>query len=107
VNIGTGPVTAGQGGLNNSRKARLTCELVTNAYRNTVTDAYVPMGWEALLAYLDHFGLPSGSFDLAVDRDGEFHWLELNPNGQWGWLEENTGLEMSAAFADLLAQGER
>ncbi|GGV56068.1 ATP-grasp ribosomal peptide maturase [Streptomyces griseoloalbus] len=60
----------------------------------------------ALLAYLDHLGLVSGSFDLALDRDGEPHWLELNPNGQWGWLEEKTGLEMSAAFADLLAGGE-
>jgi hypothetical protein len=61
---------------------------------------------KALLSYLDHLGLVSGSFDLAVDRDGEHHWLELNPNGQWGWLEEKTGLEMSAAFADLLAGGE-
>jgi ATP-grasp ribosomal peptide maturase len=58
-----------------------------------------------LRAYLDHFGLASGSFDLAVDRNGAFHWLELNPNGQWGWLEETTGLELAAAFADLLEQG--
>ncbi|WP_435210718.1 ATP-grasp ribosomal peptide maturase [Streptomyces sp. bgisy034] len=55
---------------------------------------------------LDHFGLVSGSFDLALDGDGDFHWLELNPNGQWGWLEEQTGLEMSAAIASLLIQGE-
>lgn len=61
---------------------------------------------KALHAVLHHFGLASGSFDLAVDGDGEFHWLELNPNGQWGWLEEKTGLEMSAAIADLLIQGE-
>lgn len=60
---------------------------------------------KTLLAYLAHLGLVSGSFDLAVDRDGEPHWLELNPNGQWGWLEEKTGLEMSGAFADLLAAG--
>jgi ATP-grasp ribosomal peptide maturase len=60
----------------------------------------------ALCAYLDHYGLSSGSFDLAVDRSGEPHWLELNPNGQWGWLEERTGLEMAAAFADLLIEGE-
>ncbi|WP_413809158.1 ATP-grasp ribosomal peptide maturase [Streptomyces sp. OE57] len=60
----------------------------------------------ALLACLDHFGLLSGSFDLALDRDGEPHWLELNSNGQWGWLEEKTGLPMAAAFADLLAQGD-
>ncbi|MGM9381257.1 ATP-grasp ribosomal peptide maturase [Streptomyces antibioticus] len=61
---------------------------------------------EALHSVLDHFGLASGSFDLALDGDGGFHWLELNPNGQWGWLEERTGLGMSAAIADLLIQGE-
>ena len=61
---------------------------------------------KVLLAFLDHFGLVSGSFDLALDGKGDFHWLELNPNGQWGWLEEKTGLEMSAAIADLLIQGE-
>lgn len=58
-----------------------------------------------LRAYLGHFGLVSGTFDLALDRDGESHWLELNPNGQWGWLETETGLPMSAAFAELLASG--
>lgn len=61
---------------------------------------------KALLACLEHFGLVSGSFDLAVDRAGHYWWLELNPNGQWGWLEENTGLALSAAFADVLTQGE-
>ncbi|MFB7176898.1 ATP-grasp ribosomal peptide maturase [Streptomyces sp. NPDC056257] len=61
---------------------------------------------KALLAFLDTFGLASGSFDLAVDHAGTYWFLELNPNGQWGWLEEHTGLPMAAAFADLLAQGE-
>ncbi|MET9882586.1 ATP-grasp ribosomal peptide maturase [Streptomyces sp. NPDC006430] len=60
----------------------------------------------ALLAFLDAFGLASGSFDLAVDRAGKCWLLELNPNGQWGWLEEHTGLPMAAAFADLLTRGE-
>ncbi|MDT0343089.1 ATP-grasp ribosomal peptide maturase [Streptomyces litchfieldiae] len=60
---------------------------------------------KALLTYLERLGLVSGSFDLAVDRAGNHWWLELNPNGQWGWLETETGLKMSAAFADLLSQG--
>lgn len=60
----------------------------------------------ALLAFLDAFGLASGSFDLAVDRAGTYWLLELNPNGQWGWLEARIGLPMAAAFADLLTQGE-
>jgi ATP-grasp ribosomal peptide maturase len=61
---------------------------------------------EALHAYLGRLKLVSGSFDLAVDRAGDYWWLELNPNGQWGWLETETGLPMSAAFADLLIQGD-
>ncbi|AYG81933.1 hypothetical protein DWB77_04100 [Streptomyces hundungensis] len=60
----------------------------------------------ALHAYLHRMELASGSFDLAVDRAGDYWWLELNPNGQWGWLETETGLPMSAAFADLLTQGD-
>ncbi|MFI9241492.1 ATP-grasp ribosomal peptide maturase [Streptomyces sp. NPDC053086] len=62
---------------------------------------------KALHAYLDRLELVSGSFDLAVDRAGVYWWLELNPNGQWGWLEKEIGLPMSAAFADLLVQGDR
>ncbi|MFZ3547687.1 ATP-grasp ribosomal peptide maturase [Streptomyces sp. 4.24] len=58
---------------------------------------------KSLLTYLDRCGLVSGSFDLAVSGDGDLWWLELNPNGQWGWLEPHTGLDMSAAFAALLA----
>ncbi len=61
---------------------------------------------KALHAYLDRLELVSGSFDLAVDRAGDHWWLELNPNGQWGWLETETGLPMSAAFADLLIRGD-
>ncbi|MER8101656.1 ATP-grasp ribosomal peptide maturase [Kitasatospora sp. NPDC094016] len=59
-----------------------------------------------LHAFVAYVGLVSGSFDLAVDRAGEYWWLELNPNGQWAWLEGATGLEMAAAFADLLTRGE-
>ncbi|MFE2932560.1 ATP-grasp ribosomal peptide maturase [Streptomyces sp. NPDC059278] len=61
---------------------------------------------KGLHAYLNRLDLASGSFDLAVDRAGNYWWLELNPNGQWGWLETETGLPMSTAFADLLVQGD-
>lgn len=59
----------------------------------------------ALVEYLEDFHLTSGIFDIAVDRAGDHHWLELNPNGQWGWLEDETGLPLAAAFAEFLAQG--
>jgi ATP-grasp ribosomal peptide maturase len=59
----------------------------------------------ALIACLEHFRLASGSFDLAIDPAGDIHWLELNPNGQWGWLEDETELDLTSAFVDLLTQG--
>lgn len=55
-----------------------------------------------LLAYLHRFGLHFGCFDFAVDHRGTPYFLECNPNGQWAWLEEPTGLPMTAAFADAL-----
>ncbi|MEZ0095338.1 ATP-grasp ribosomal peptide maturase [Streptacidiphilus sp. EB129] len=61
-----------------------------------------PSVTEALNAYLAHFGLVFGAFDFAVDRQGQWWFLECNPSGQWAWLEPETGLPMVAAMADLL-----
>lgn len=33
--------------------------------------------------------------------------FECNPAGQYGWLEEALGLPITAALADLLANGAR
>jgi ATP-grasp ribosomal peptide maturase len=52
--------------------------------------------------YLDYFGLASGCFDFAVSGDGGPVFLECNPNGQWAWLEAETGLPIAAGFAELL-----
>ncbi|MFD4608909.1 MvdC/MvdD family ATP grasp protein [Streptomyces sp. NPDC058440] len=57
---------------------------------------------EALRAYLDHFRLVFGAFDFAVDRQGQWWFLECNPSGQWAWLEPETRLPMVVAMADLL-----
>ena len=36
--------------------------------------------------------------------DGEFVFLELNPNGQWLWLEYELGMPLVATMADLLTK---
>ncbi|MFE6384785.1 ATP-grasp ribosomal peptide maturase [Nocardiopsis dassonvillei] len=59
----------------------------------------------SLHAYLSRLGLVFGAFDFAVDHEGVWWFLECNPSGQWAWLEEETGLPMVAALADLLTQG--
>lgn len=40
-----------------------------------------------------------GSFDLIVDPDGGFWFLECNPDGQWGWMENEENLEISEMLA--------
>lgn len=56
----------------------------------------------AALAYLEYFDCAYGAFDLVVDPDGEWVFLECNPGGQYGWIEDATGYGITAAIADLL-----
>jgi len=48
------------------------------------------------------FELNFASLDMIVTPDGEYVFLELNPNGQWLWLEHELGLPLVATMADLL-----
>jgi glutathione synthase/RimK-type ligase-like ATP-grasp enzyme len=48
------------------------------------------------------FEINFASIDLIVTPEGEFVFLDLNPNGQWLWLEEELGLPLVASMADLL-----
>ncbi|TDD94355.1 ATP-grasp ribosomal peptide maturase [Actinomadura rubrisoli] len=58
-----------------------------------------------MISYLRNFGLAFGCFDFGLTERGEPVFFECNPNGQWGWLEEQTGAPITAAFADLLKGG--
>lgn len=56
----------------------------------------------ALRAYLKRCDLAFGAFDLIVTPDNEYVFLELNPNGQWYWVELSTGAPMAEAMTALL-----
>jgi hypothetical protein len=53
---------------------------------------------------MNSFGINFASIDLIVTPSGEFVFLDLNPNGQWLWLEVELGLPLVAAMADLLTK---
>ncbi len=64
----------------------------------------LPDGIEELcLRYLQDMGLGFGAFDLVERPNGEVVFLECNPNGQYGWLEDDLGLPISQAIARELA----
>jgi hypothetical protein len=47
------------------------------------------------------YSLLFGAIDLARTEHG-YVFFEINPNGQWAWLEERTELPLRARLADLL-----
>ncbi len=59
----------------------------------------------ATMAYMTGAGLAFGAFDFVATPDHEWVALECNPEGQWGWIEEKTGLPIADAIARLLLKG--
>ncbi|MEK7497576.1 MAG: MvdC/MvdD family ATP grasp protein [Patescibacteria group bacterium] len=59
---------------------------------------------EKCLALLEKFNLNFGTIDMVLTPKNEYVFLELNPNGQWLWLEHLTGLPISEAIANLLSE---
>ncbi|MGI5155472.1 ATP-grasp domain-containing protein [Microbispora sp. CA-102843] len=57
---------------------------------------------ESLRAILRRLNLTMGIFDLKLTDEGEYVWLELNPQGQWLFVEGMTGLPLIEAFAGFL-----
>lgn len=53
-------------------------------------------------SFLQEMHLNFGCFDFIVTPQGEFVFLECNPNGQWLWLEQETGMPISQAIAECL-----
>ncbi len=49
-------------------------------------------------------GLAFGALDFVVDAEGRHFFLELNPNGEWGWLQRS-GLPVAEAIVDELLNG--
>lgn len=47
-------------------------------------------------------GLRYGAIDLVLGQDGHHWFLEINPNGQWGWIEVRTGQPIAAAIVSEL-----
>ncbi|MDV4027574.1 hypothetical protein CMT46_03755 [Elizabethkingia anophelis] len=46
--------------------------------------------------------LKFGAIDIIKDKKGNFVFLEINPNGQWVWIENETGLKISEALIEEL-----
>jgi glutathione synthase/RimK-type ligase-like ATP-grasp enzyme len=52
----------------------------------------------ALLRLCASLHLRFAAIDLVIDHGGRHWFLELNPNGQWAWLEEAAGVQVTEAL---------
>ena len=59
-----------------------------------------------LLSLTELLELSFGAYDLIESPEGDFVFLEVNPNGQWVWLQQLTGVPIREALIDLLAKGQ-
>jgi MvdD family ATP-grasp ribosomal peptide maturase len=59
---------------------------------------------EKILRLMDYFFLNYGAIDMKVTPDGRHVFLEINPVGEFFWLERYTGLPIAEAIAEALLQ---
>jgi MvdD family ATP-grasp ribosomal peptide maturase len=57
---------------------------------------------EKILHLMDYFSLNYGAVDVILTPGGKHVFLELNPCGEFFWLERSPGLPVSEAIADVL-----
>lgn len=51
---------------------------------------------------LHTLNLNFGAIDFVETEENDFVFLEINPNGQWAWIQTQTGMEISDTIAKLL-----
>ncbi|MEW5854854.1 MAG: MvdC/MvdD family ATP grasp protein [Myxococcota bacterium] len=62
---------------------------------------------ERVLALMRRLGLVSAALDFIVDPEGRHVFLEVNPAGEWGWLQRDLGFPIAERIADALVEGSR
>ena len=77
--------------------------------RNNMEDvSYHPVDLPApvrsgLASLLAAYGLRFAAIDMAVARGGEWVFFEVNPNGQWAWLDLAGATDIAASFVDAFS----
>lgn len=57
------------------------------------------------LSLLKYFKLEFSAIDLILNKRGEYVFLEMNPNGQWAWIEKRLGVDISGEIINHLHRG--
>jgi glutathione synthase/RimK-type ligase-like ATP-grasp enzyme len=55
--------------------------------------------------YVRESGLVFGAIDL-VEFNGRYYFLEINPNGEWGWLQKPHGLPIAEVLCSYMTESD-
>lgn len=55
------------------------------------------------LRLMRRLNLDYGAIDFVLDKQGNYVFLEINPNGQWAWIEHLTGLPISKEIVKCIS----
>lgn len=75
--------------------------------RGTTTHRPHKLPWDVeqkLLSILHELGLTYGAFDLILTPEGQYVMLEVNPYGQWAFVQGFTKMPIATAMARLLLE---
>ena len=68
----------------------------------------IPLNLERkCIELIKRLNLHFGAIDFILEKGNRFVFLEINPNGQWGWIEKRLGYDISGALVNLLLEGVR
>lgn len=93
------------GKINSQASAETAIDWRRRPYDIEEKPIQLPADVEAkLLALMNAFGLNYGALDLIVTPEGRHVFLEINPAGQYLWVEAVTKLPITAALAEELSK---
>lgn len=82
------------------------CDIRRDNMRDVIyTSTELPSSVEARLGRLvEELGLRFAAIDMAVDHEGGWRFFEVNPNGQWAWLDQVAGTDIASAMLNSLRE---
>lgn len=57
---------------------------------------------EKCIKLINSLCLKYGAIDFVVDENDHLYFLEVNPTGDWLWIENQTGIQITEAIVDLI-----
>ena len=57
-----------------------------------------------IIKLMNYFKLEFGGIDL-IERNGMYYFLEVNPTGEWGWIQSNTKVAIDQEIVQALMRG--